>query len=669
MTEMDALHGVMAIAIVILASALSIVWIRGQKGSSSAGGGRFKRLTDSLPWPVWLRGPDGKVVEANRAYWELAGVPNAQDGVTEGKAKELLSVADPFFPKSDTSPLAELAVRSGVAQSESVVLAPAGKRLVFDVTEAPVAENSSLQDAPATIGFARDLTDLEAAQGELARQVAAQEQMLEGMDTGIAIYGPDKRLRWFNEAYCKVWNIEEDVLLDQPTWGTVLERLRERRVLPETADFRAFKRRLEALFTDLLEPLEEYLYLPDERTFKRVISPHPLGGLVMSFEDVTDRIALERSHNTLTAVQRMTLDSLQEGVCVFGSDGRVKLFNEVYAKLLGPDSSWLEDGPHVTELVDRAKERFSGVTDWESFRSQVVDAVAEPKPRNGQMTLSEGQVIEYRYVPLPDGQCLILYLDVTDSTRVAQALNERNEAFDRADLLKVRFIASVSHELRSPLNAIMGFAEALDAGIAGPLPDRGLGYVSNILAASQDLNRLIGEILDLAALQAGFLEMAQEPIDLGRILGAACAEVGAVRANLDVDVEYEATSEVAVSSGIENTIIGDEQRLRHALLALLEMFLSALDTKSGIRVSLSIADDAQPVIKIAPKEGRPSVETLMSFVDPREVGASLRGRGSEVGLTLARHVLEQHGATIEVLPNRRVPVHIECRFSSQDIDT
>ena len=64
-----------------------------------------------------------------------------------------------------------------------------------------------------------------------------------------------------------------------------------------------------------------------------VISPHPFGGLTFVYEDVTDRLALERSYNTLIEVQRETLDNLFEGIAVFGSDGRLKLPNPAYRQI------------------------------------------------------------------------------------------------------------------------------------------------------------------------------------------------------------------------------------------------------------------------------------------------------------------------------------------------
>ena len=96
--------------------------------------------------------------------------------------------------------------------------------------------------------------------------------------------------------------------------GEILERLREDRRLPETADFAVFRVAQIGQFEILSEPVETLLHLPDGTTLRSVVSRDSLGGLVFSYENVTDRLALERSFNTLTAVQSATLENLHEAI-------------------------------------------------------------------------------------------------------------------------------------------------------------------------------------------------------------------------------------------------------------------------------------------------------------------------------------------------------------------
>ena len=212
----------------------------------------------------------------------------------------------------------------------------------------------------------------------------------------------------------------------------MLELLRERRRLPEYADFRAFKQQRLRLFTTLLEPLEELTYIPDGTTLRSRISPHPLGGLLVTYEDVTDNLVLERSYNTLIAVQRETLDNLYEGVAVVGGDGRLKLTNPAYARIwhLPPES--LSAEPHISEIVEESKGFFDYGEDWSGYKDRIIARLTDRAPRTGRLARTDGSVLDYACVPLPDGAILLSYVDVTDfDPRRARTARARRGAGDR----------------------------------------------------------------------------------------------------------------------------------------------------------------------------------------------------------------------------------------------
>ncbi len=224
--------------------------------------------------------------------------------------------------------------------------------------------------AGGTIGYALDRTEIETAESELARHINAHGEVLESIHAAVAIYGADKRLKFFNSAFARLWALEEDWLAGGPSLDELLERLRDRRRLPEQADARAFKRQQIELFTSLIEPESELLHLPDGRTLSMSVSPHPLGGLIFVYEDVTDRLALERSYNTLIEVQRETLDNLFEAIAVFGSDGRLKLHNPAYRRIWGLSEGDLYGEPHVSDIVEKIRHFYSDAGDWPAVRER-----------------------------------------------------------------------------------------------------------------------------------------------------------------------------------------------------------------------------------------------------------------------------------------------------------
>jgi signal transduction histidine kinase len=543
-------------------------WLAEQYTEKDGEASRFRAYLDALPIPVWWRNKaDAPIDDGNAAFQSRFDGHASRAGDDIGQADR-------------SRALARLAGRTAMPQTESRHMVVDGARRALDVTETPIDG----PDGP-VVGSALDVTALEDLQASLADHVAAQDQVLERLFSAIAIYGPDRRLKFFNDPFTRMFRLDPRVLDDQPSMGTLLEVLREGRQVPETSDFPAYKRDREALFTSLIEPLEELLHLPDGRTIRGIVAPHPLGGLVFQYEDVTDRLALESSYNTMMAVQRSTLNALFEGVAVFGRDGRLKLFNDVFANMFDYDMELLAREPHIMELVETARGLLVTGGDWMKEARILANKVSEPRSEAGRMTLGDGRVLDYVYVPLPDGQCLVLYFDVTDTTQVEAALRERNRALENADLLKSRFLSSVSYEFRTPLNAIAGFAELLRLEAFGPLSARQREYVDGILGAAGTLSDLVTNVLDLAAAQAGFLDLDLETVDLGACVAAAIEEDGA-----DLEIK-DASAPVLVRA--------DRDRLTQAFRTLLADGSRFSESSARPSVAIRVAEDGGARVEIA----------------------------------------------------------------------
>ncbi|MCF6358390.1 MAG: PAS domain-containing protein, partial [Draconibacterium sp.] len=131
---------------------------------------------------------------------------------------------------------------------------------------------------------------------------------------------------------------------------------------------------------------EEMMYLPDGSALRMLVVPHPMGGLMMIFEDVTSRLELESSYNTLIAVQKETLDNLEEGVVVYGGNGRVKLWNPSFARLWDLAPETLEGEPHITKIIDKASIFFEEAV-WPNTQERMLSLGLERATHEGRFTL------------------------------------------------------------------------------------------------------------------------------------------------------------------------------------------------------------------------------------------------------------------------------------------
>lgn len=588
-----------------------------------------RRLLESvsglLDMPVWRRDRELTVIYRNPAAESLMADDDRSEQ-TAGRAQ-----------------------RVGARQTESGYVVVDGDRRLFEFVEWPMPDGSG------TVGWAHDVTALEETQAELASLVATHEEVLEELTTGITIFGPDRRLIYFNTAFARLWQIEAERLRNEPTVSEFLDLLREHRRLPEQSDFAAFRDQWNRMFTSLIGPREELLFLPDETTLRMLVAAHPNGGLLLTFEDVTDRLALERSYNILNAVQRETIDNLYDALAVFGGDGRLRLMNPRFSLLWGLPDDLSDSEPHLNDVLELMQPQFREQPDWPAFKEAFANRLADRAGENGRIERRDGTVLDFAFVPLPDGATLINYSDVTDSINVQRALQERAEALEHADRLKSEFIANVSYELRTPLNAIIGFSELLRMQVGGPMNARQLDYAQSILDSSNRLVTLVNDILDLASIEAGYLELEPDDMEVSVLVRdleqLAHERSRAKRIEFLVEVDPEVV-----------TVRADPRRLKQALFNVVSNALNF--TRQDGDISLVVRRDQGGTLFVISDTGVgiPAHMQNRIFESFEQGGQQRRSAGAGLGLALVRRLVELHGGTVDIVSRVDVGTTVTCRL-------
>lgn len=590
----------------------------------------LRAALDHNPAPVWMRDGTGDLSWVNKAY---ASMLNTEPAPALDAQVEI-AISQKGQGRSPKE-MARDALADGKAQTSKTHIIAHGKRRWVELSEIPLAGSGG------TVGLLRDLTREEEIQSDLDRHKAANKSLLEQLRTAIAIFGADQGLEFFNTAYATQWGLEEGWLNNRPKLGDILEKLREARRLPEQADFRKYKQGWLDWFTRLIDPHEDMLYLPDGAAVRMLVMPHPMGGLMMTFEDVTSRLELESNYNTLIAVQKETLDNLGEGVVVYGGDGRLKLWNPSFARLWDLNPEELEGGPHINKIVDRTA-AFFVPDDWANIRKSLVAHGLEREARDGQLIRTDGMYVYYATMPLPDGGVMVSYYDITDTQRVENALRDKNAALEAAEQLKTDFLANVSYQLRTPLNAIMGFAEILGNQYFGPLNDRQTEYTTGIHESGERLISLIDDILDLATIEAGYLELKKEKVDIAELLTGIS----------DLTTEWARKNELQVILSCPDNIgiiSADERRLKQVMLNLIRNAINFTPAGGKINITAKKSGDSVEIAIADTGVGIPA-DDMKRIFQPFEripTGRNDAGNaGAGLGLSLVKNIIELHGGKI-----------------------
>ena len=250
------------------------------------------------------------------------------------------------------------------------------------------------------------------------------------------------------------------------------------------------------------------------------------------------------------------------------------------------------------------------------------------------------------FVPLHDGRgtttgAVMMALDVTERANAEAALLEDRERAERASRAKSEFLAGMSHELRTPLGAVIGFAQLLRDGKAGPLTDTQREYLDDVLVGARHLRVVVDDTLDLARIEAGIIDIRPRPVDLEGIVDETIATVAPLAAERGVKLERAIDPRA-------REIVSDAARVRQVLLNYVTNAIKF--SERGGRVTIGVAPEGDARVRLAVSDrGRGIAESDIPrlFVEFQRLGVQ-DVAGSGLGLAVTRRIVESLGGTVGV---------------------
>ncbi|RFC66553.1 histidine kinase [Fulvimarina endophytica] len=590
----------------------------------------MQALLDSAPIPAWLRDTNGRLYWVNRAYSQAVEGGTPEETIESGT--EFLTMAD---RQSVASTIAEDRVFRG--KLSTVVNS---ERHIFQVTE--------LAGPLGTAGIAIDISEAESIRRELRQTIESQSETLDRLATAVARFDPDTRLAYHNAAFKTLFALDDDFLRSDPDHVAFLDHLRSAGTLPTETAFPSQKRGEDLAPYSAAGPTETMWYLKGGRTLRVVATPHPQGGATFVFEDISERLKLEMEVKTVAQLQRETLDYLGEGVAVFGSDGRLRLSNPVFGEMFGLSDTFLDTKPRLKTFGDMAEVKIvEGPETGEGWAglNVFVTSIDEMgrKTDGGEIRLSTGMILAFKAVPLPNGQTMLTFSDVSDARAVERMLRETNDALEEAARLKHEFVSFMSYELRSPLTTVIGFTQLLGEPELGTLNERQSEYLEHINSSTRTLMALVNDTLDLATIDANIMELDVSLVDI------------AARVDSAVEGVQERLSEHGITLDIDLSRSGgvfeaDGQRLTQILYNLLSNAANFAPSGSRIELDAWKSDDGSTICFSVGDHG-PGIESdrVERIFDRFETNAEGgRASGPGLGLSIVKSLVELHGGDVHI---------------------
>lgn len=340
--------------------------------------------------PIWWLDRDLRLAGANDAYARAVAHPTADGAVRDNTE---------IVPGSRALAAEARATDRAIVSEERIIVS--GETRVFQIIAIPLRNGEVAH-------LALDETARHAANMNAATHARALGEALDSLTTAIALFDSNEVLHLHNSAFAEMFALDRAWLSTGPELGVVLDAMHTAGRLPEERDFARWRAERCAWATRDVDRIDETWLLPGGQIFRVAVLSRGDAGLVMMVEDKTEYMRLIAGRDQLLAAQAAMLDHLQEGVAVFGPDGKLKLFNRRFAEIVIASPETLAAAPQAEKLMDHLARLLDEPERARGLRALIIGATAGREARSGRINSTLGFTIEYSAVPLPDGDALLI---------------------------------------------------------------------------------------------------------------------------------------------------------------------------------------------------------------------------------------------------------------------
>ncbi len=414
----------------------------------------------------------------------------------------------------------------------------------------------------------------------------------------------------------------------------------------------------------------EYRWVRDRAIMLRAANNHVLR-LVGAVSDITDLKAREQEldaamqrTNALLAEFNAVLDAIDYAVLFMGPDLRARIANRAFRSMWAVTDALIESRASMADLVRHVNSLglygHHDVSDggFEAHLEARVQAVREGNIAPAELRLTDGRVIRYQCIALPDGGRMLTYFDITE-------LQQAKHAAEEASRMKSDFLANMSHEIRTPMNAIIGMTHL---ALRTDLSEKQRNYLTKVDSASKGLLGIINDILDFSKIEAGKIQFERVPFSLEEVL-QSLADLLVVKAQeKGLELMFDVGADVPIG------LVGDGMRLGQVLTNLVSNAIKFTETgeitvgvhrvggDSGeVRLRFDITDTG---IGLTPQQR----SRLFNAFTQADASTTRRYGGTGLGLSISRRLVEMMDGEIDIEsePGVGSRFFFTARFGVQD---
>lgn len=342
----------------------------------------LRDVSEHAPQLMWKEDSANSIIWANRAYLDLA---------------DLVSPNDHAWPPYRLFPTEPTALQSETYR-RSVQVDPKDDARWFDLI--------TVQHGTETIHFATDAGTTVKAERAARDFVQTLTKTFAQLSIGLAVFDKERHLVMFNPAILDLTGLPVDFLSGKPLIHSVLDRLRDRNMLPEPKNYKSWREQVSALESAAAAGTYcENWYLPAGQTLRVTGRPHPDGAIAFTFEDITAEVSLTRNFRSKLETSQNVIEAMDEAIAVFSAAGTLQMNNEAYAAFWGQTADGMGEINLSTE-VERWQSFAAPSAVWQALRS--ISLSKQPRTAfQEELRLTDGRGAVCRCVPLVGGSLMV----------------------------------------------------------------------------------------------------------------------------------------------------------------------------------------------------------------------------------------------------------------------
>ncbi len=359
--------------------------------------------------------------------------------------------------------------------------------------------------------------------------------------------------------------------------------------------------------------------------------------------DITERKRIEESARRANAYLLSAVDTIQGAFAIYDEHDRAVLVNSAVRQLFGGKVADMAVGASFERALDAglAANVFElDTTTREEFRAARLAYHRDPSG-TFELRTTSGRILRVFEQRTPEGGTVSLYVDITaDVTREAEVRTARAEA-EAASVAKSEFLSSMSHELRTPLNAILGFAELLYRDRKEPLSPRQRERLEHVQRGGAHLLRLIDDVLDLARIESGRIEISAEPMTVVDVIRNVVSTLEPLAARHWIALRFTPDDDSPV-------VIADRTRVSQILMNFGSNAIKY--GRQGGHATLRVSRSAPGIVRIAVTDdgiGIPADKQSKIFEPFQRAGQETGPiQGTGIGLAITKRLAVMMGGSV-----------------------